>query len=517
MKAEAPGSGEPSTSLDSLGLLLRDLRCPRNAVKTFREIEKKFPQLHVSLAEPGLSGSGLLILNGDGTRLSLTTSGELKPTSDGHGWFDLRLKAVDGTMIYLHNALVQYQQLPRRSDTPHHYDIFPNFVVFGADALTENGGVESVSFSTDRLREFFRYEVVEWQLLSSAPAETLEALRSLRNIGRAAPREYAFFQPHDVLIIHRLPQALAFRVGERSYKVETAAGFSFGLDRADVKAAPRATIAFDEAVSISAAFNRVLEWRRFFAQAAIEPLPFAGITINRGPTHQLREALVYVPGLTEKEATRRTAFHFGPEVMPFHSWAEREQLGALMKGWLEKQPDRIIFRGKVDRVIARMHERIDASDIMDLASGLESLVELDRTSPYTSDQIEILVSGACEAAKDAGIDIDAQRLRGLLGLLRKENLGRRLASVLDATRSWLPPHDDRAFAKAIQEARNRGAHGTSAVIPPLRQMSQMINALTGLCVLWDLTSSGLDINAAQRHLNALSLAEHMLSEAFPRS
>jgi hypothetical protein len=94
-----------------------------------------------------------------------------------------------------------------------------------------------------------------------------------------------------------------------------------------------------------------------------------------------------------------------------------------MAGWLRKQPERYQFRDKLDHVIRVMHERTETNHIMVLAAGLESLVELDRTSPYDSGHIELLVNGACAAAKEAGINIKPERLRGLLSLLRKENLG----------------------------------------------------------------------------------------------
>lgn len=486
-------------------------------MKTFKELEQTFGQVHVSLAEPDLSGAGILILDGDSTKLTITTYEKLNRSSHPNGWFDLRLRGSDGKLIHVHNALPLREQLPSPGETTHHYEIYPNIVVFGAESLTQDGRVESVSFTAHRLREFFRYEVVEWQTLKDAPTETLEALRRLREIERRYPREYEFFDPQTIYLIHRLPEVIAFKIKNRSYNIHMSGTGTAGWFDVDIRARPRATIEFDDAVSISTAIDHIWEWRRFFNQAAMDPIAFQAISFNRKGSEPISDAPVYLPALNETEASRRASFPFGPAIPPFNSWTERAQLGALMKGWLEKQPDRVEFRAKLDRVVGSMYERVEARHIMDLASGLESLSELDRTSPYSNEQVEVLVVAACTAAEEAGILVDAQRVRGVLGLLRKENLSRRLISVLDTTKPWLPPYDAKGFGKAIQGYRNRAAHGAGAATFTPRQMSQTIQAFAGLSALWDLTTSGLDPDAANKQINALSIAAHALIEAFPHS
>lgn len=480
-------------------------------MRSFKQLENDYARTLVTLEQCGTRGAGVLALKGPETRLTLTTPEMLREGCHPNGWFDLRLKSSKGEGIFLHNALFLTQTMPNKRHPEYEDTIYPNMVAFGTESFTANGEVQAISFTTEKLADFFNYEVVEWQSLHQVPADALKALKQIRTYEKKYPREYEFFNPTNIYLVHELPPVLTFRVEDRTYEVFVGAASRLHWNAAQVSVHPVATIRFEKPIKISDGLDHVWEWRRFFTQLAMERLPFNGISLGSGHSMKTVPADLYLPGFKEESPRKNRPFAFYPGVAPFTSWGERDSLARLMKGWLEKQPQRQRFRTNLDHVVCAMQDSVDLDHILTLAAGLESLDEFDQAI-YSKADIEVLARGASAAAKEAGVDVAIERITGVLGLLRKQNLRRRLEALWTATAALVPHHDGREFVRSVYGLRNGAAHPSSNAFASSRQLSPVIQAFASLCAVWDLMSSGLDITQTSGRINPLLILSNALAE-----
>ena len=161
-----------------------------------------------------------------------------------------------------------------------------------------------------------------------------------------------------------------------------------------------------------------------------------------------------------------------------------------MQGWLSRQEERRTFRANLESVVLEINEVASLDHIVLLCAGIESLSEFDSVSPYSSEDIEVLVNGAATAAGAVGVEVDVRRLRGLLGSLRKENLPRRIRALGEVIES-LVPRDWENVVGPIQKIRNALAHGNRGLEQFMPKLSDTTRALAGMCVIWDQETSGL--------------------------
>ena len=144
-----------------------------------------------------------------------------------------------------------------------------------------------------------------------------------------------------------------------------------------------------------------------------------------------------------------------------------------------------------------------------LSAGIESLPELDSASPYSNEDIQALAEGAACAAKEAKIDVEIARLQGLLGMLRKQNLARRLKLLGNTIRPLLS-HDHAAVISSVRAIRNATAHGNAGVEALIPKLSPTTHALAAMCVIWDQETSGLPVAALKRQFNPQIIASEAL-------
>jgi len=479
-------------------------------MRSFDQLEKECGRTLVSTDE---GGSGILLIDRSDTHLSITTPEMLREGGGIEGWFDLHLRSSSGESILLHNALFQSQSMRASHRPDYESTIYPNLVAFSAEALTAEGKAHRISFTTRSLGDFFNYEVVEWQSLRGASDTLLEALEQVRTLEKTYSRTYEFFSPKSLYLVHELPPVLQFRVEDRTYQIEIGTFSGLHWNAARVSAWPIASIHFDKPVSISEALDHVWEWRRFFVQLAMEPLPFEAITLGSTQAEDTDSASadLYIPGLKEKVPQKNQAFAFYAGLVPHGAWKDRARFADVMKGWLERLPKRRMFRAKLDQVVCSMQDSIELDHILALAAGLESLDEFDRTI-YANSDIDVLAEGACAAAEAARLDVDPDRVRGVLGLLRKQNLRRRLEALWSANASVVGTCDGAKLIKYAYGYRNSSAHPSGSATALPRHLFAVVQALASLCVLWDLTSSGLDAAEAARRTNARRILKHALAE-----
>lgn len=479
-------------------------------MRDFKELEKEHRRTTVTLDMPGQTGHGVLSLGGHETEIRFLSTSPLQVKADENGWFDLHFKSANGARIFVHNALFTREGIPSRDDAEVESAIFPNFIAFGAEHLTATGQVTSISFTATGLIDFFHYEVIEWQSMYRATPAIKKALQKLRKRERKYPREYEFFAPESLYLTHRLPRVMEFRVADRKYSIFVGLHHSSGYTSQNMRAVPHATIEFDQPMTIESALDHAWDWRRFFTQLAMQPLPFESIS-GRARRRPAGYADLYLPHFEEKPPSRRGMFGFHAGVAPFNQWKDRRRLAAAMKGWLEKQPERRVFRACLEQVIRESQEYSSADHVLKLAAGIDGLSELDSASSYSKKDVKTLVQGALSAAQEAQIEIDESRVQGLLGMLRKQNLSRRLQSLAKTVAPLLTEDPEIVF-RAVQAIRNATAHGSSGIEASMPKVSPATYALAAICAIWDQQTSGMPIAALERKINPVTIATHAIRE-----
>jgi len=481
-------------------------------MRSFKELQEKHRQTVVRLDHKGITGTGVIALAGRETIVDLSGESLLALKAGRQGWFDLSLKSSEGAAIFLHNALLMSMRMPSPATRDYGCQVFPNFVAFDADGLGKDGKLREITFTMERLSDFFHYEVIEWQSLQNAPRDVQNALRKTRKDDGEYQRNHDFFHPSEVYIVHRPPRPFQFRIDERRYEVNIrTVGRSLVWNMAGVRALPFATIKFDTPVTIEVALSHAWDWRRFFVEIAAEPLPFIGISVLGRSARQFRPASLYLPNLDETRRSGTKHRDFYPALVPFSGWKKRKEFAELMAAWLHRQKTRRIFRSNLDDVINEMHERVSLDQILKLAAGADSLKELDKASEYSSGLVAAMAKAAIETAKEHGVDVNASRVRGVLDTLLKQNFGRRLSFLFDAIAPASVGRDFSLLIDTIKKFRNAAAHGESGIEMSAPRLPAAVRGFAAACSLWDNMTSGLPAEET-RTFNPRFLLSDALSE-----
>ena len=476
-------------------------------MQSFSELEEENSRTNVRFSYLGFGGAGVLTIAGKDTVVKLSTSQFCNFDTDDNGWFDLALQSGNGDKLFLHNAL-QSGMTSYGTDVLHfETTIFPNYIAFGADHLSDTGQLTTIGFSLQGLDNFFHFEVIERHSLYKTPQDILSKLKKLRRLRKQYRREYDLFRPHEVWLLHRLPRVLSFRVEDRIYEVHMGMEESLSWSNPQIKFMPLAFIHFDKPTTIDHAITHVLDWRRFFSQITMDQLPFRSICA-RSKRRPRGYAPLYLPNLRERPVKKDRYLPHG-SLAPLNGWKERRELARVMQGWLTKQEERRTFRANLESVIADMNDVASPDHIVLLCAGIESVGEFDSASPYSKEDIAKMVEGAAAGAVAAGIEVEVDRLRGLLGSLRKENLPRRVKALAAAIAS-LVPREYEIILGPTQKIRNARAHGSSALEQFMPNLSAATHALAGMCVVWDQETSGLPFERMTGPLTAQSVASEAI-------
>lgn len=476
-------------------------------MQSFSELEKKNSRTNVTVSSLGHSGTGVLTVAGNDSTVKLSTEAFSHFKSDNNGWFDLSLKSARGENIFLHNAL-QSGSTSFGTDGRHfETTIFPNYVAFGAKHLSKSGHLTTIGFTMEGLESIFDYETIEQHFLYKTSPDILRKLKELRRDSKHYQRQYDFFRPQEVWILHHLPRVLQFRVHDRTYEIYITMQSTLSWTNPEIKFMPIAVINFDEPTTIDRAINHVWDWRRFFSQITMEQLRFQAIWA-RCKGRPRGYSSLYLPNLKQESPKTRRYLPHG-SLAPLNGWKRRRVLGEVMQSWLTKQEERRVFRVNLEGVTSDMNEVATPDHVLSLCAGIESLAELDSASRYSKDDVTALVEGAKVAAKEAGISVQVSRLRGLLGLLRKENLPQRVRTLSAAIEEHLPSEYE-IILGPTQKIRNARAHGSGGLERFMPSLSPTTHALAGMCVVWDQKTSGLPFEKLAQRLSAQGIVSEAI-------
>ena len=327
-------------------------------METFRDLEKRYDGSHVHLEGTDNLASGTLTLDRRKTIVSFSSAKRTEYAADRNGWFDLRLRGINGTAILLKNALYLGSTTYGGKSSRIEQRIFPNTIVFNADKMAKDDKIHSMSFRLDRLEYFFWYGYIESHSLYEASRSNLAALRRLR---RARRRSYDFAKPLELHLVHAPRKILGFKVDENTYEISSGVSVQEGGgNKLTLKAELAATIRFSRPVSVDEAIKNVWSWKRFFSQIAMEPLSLDGISC-RASRKTYPEAAIYLPNELREKSRKSDRFHPGDP--PYNRWKDRKALAGVMSTWLQRTNSRRHFRSSVERVIKNIRRRNILEDL----------------------------------------------------------------------------------------------------------------------------------------------------------
>ena len=462
-------------------------------MEDFAALEAKFRRTPVRLLDHD-GVSGVLRLRGRKSLLSLTSEKFIQfQQSDENGWFDVRVKAPDGREILLHHAF--------NSGTSEHYlrgtsvysaSIFPNIVIDDIKGISEDHKIQRIRFRFRGMRNFFYYRHTE--ALRGYPLSTA-LIDEIRAVRHPTSQDDGIFAPRELYIVHDFPIFLDFKIDDRAYQVwaggRSAGGYSA---RIDARTYPICSITFDSPVSIAVALDRVWEWHRFFIEMAMQPLPFKTVSVEGSTDYDTPSANVYFPNLKQRVRIKNEV---SPRYVPLNFWRDRERLGGAMQNWLSRNAMRKGFRGRLARVIDRISQRIDPTDLVELGSAVDSLDELKMpASLLPREVLNAMADAAHSAAVAAGAAIDHGRVRDLLGAIQRPSLSKRFMALGAAVSPPVIENDIRILANSAAQIRNDSAHGRDLNAQTQPRLYPTVQALTALCVRFDLQTCGVPIRSS---------------------
>lgn len=439
-------------------------------------------------AGSNLDASGHLSLSGESSRLTVNSSNFHNFSGDNFGWFDLEIVDSADRQIWLHNALSSGRWMPgvRQGVSVGTYTtkIYPNYAVIDADQLGKARKVKQVNFQLSGLDQFFINNLIEWQSGYDLSPPQQQLLKSLRMKGT---RDYGFFDPHNIILLHRSRSVLQFKVSERTYRISIGLhSSSKGWTNTNLRTVPTASIRFSKPVEFEDALQRVWEWQQFFSQVAVKPMCLTAMSMH-GPRSAHRAASVYIPNWREVGVDNKAGLGLSPHYIPYSDWKSRRELGRVMQAWLCKSDNRRFFRGAIGKVISSISERSDTVDITLLCAAVESLDESNGSGSYTKCTIRKMA----EAATSASTQNDIERVKGLLGQLNRPSLKQRLQWLCKQTADMFCDYDTEAFINECIRLRNDISHGKMGSGTERGQDGPLIEMLLCLCILYDQHLAGM--------------------------
>lgn len=456
----------------------------------FSEIEKKYSGIGVRAVDD-VTLSGILSLKGRDTNLILTGDHPYRRDVDQNGWFDVSVQASNGELFLLHNAL-EIKHVSHSGNRSFETHIYPNIVVVGhSDNINT---VKSISFKLKGLKHFFHYQHVERQSTYKMSSEIKNALLKLRGEDKynfGIEREYDFFRPDEIYISHNVPRVFKFFLNERYYEIGIG-GYTRGLGWSGVElnVEPIARISFALEATIDEALDAMWEWRQFFVQVAMMAMPVEAISTLPDKSHTTRTE-IFLPA-REASVTAEGRHSIHPAYIPFNRWKDRRQLASVTQRWLSKQHERRIFRNALNSVIVNMHKRSEVDNVVRLCSALESLPELKPQAKITKLQVKTMAEAAAAAINASSeIRLSAERLQNVLSALRRPSLAERFNLLIEAISPEFPTEQCKTVADLAYRFRNDAAHGKQGEAFESPIVGPVVEALTSMCVFYDLKTSGV--------------------------
>jgi len=464
--------------------------------------------------------TGVLTLGRENSKLIVNSVDFHHFDGDENGWFDLDLLDSRDNNIYFHNALSGTRSFPGAKDGKragtYTSEIFPNYVVLDSEHLGEDKSVRRISFQLEGLENFCVYNIFEWSgLFSASSSEKTQILNDLRihNIqGYGGSKEkYEANDPDDIWIVHKPKLYMKFKVEGREYEIRHFRSHgSLGLTGHQMQVIPRATIRFESKVSLDDALQHVWEWISFFEQVACKRLQLKSLQASKY-LNSYKEADIYLSDSSEND--KRPVIDLHPLYVPYSRWKDRRRSAAAMKTWLGKYDERRFFRNATRLVISRLDIERDPTLITLLCAAIESLPELRGSNSLCKTTLQ-------KMAKAAHAEQTAYKLediKNLLGNLGGTSLKKMVANLLKKM-TLLPEGLDRDdFVKICGDLRNDVAHGRLSDEEQISTAGSFTEVLLGICVCYDLQTSGCAGKNGEHRLIPLVRAGLMLLDCRART
>lgn len=456
-------------------------------MKTFKELEEHggFSGFHI-LTHTG-SANGSFVLDRANTVFRVSAPDNALGDGDKDGWLNLELEQGDRTRIYLLHSIKLTETRSFNSGVTE-TQIFPNICIFGAEAISADRAVTSISFRLKGAGAFFYYQMISEKALStSVPAIDLEALKMSRMLKDQIPET---FVPERVYVTHTMSEPLKFQVGATTYSMFLGASTRGpSLQAIDVDFYPILSLEFDAPTSINDAISSVYRWVGFFGQMACRRPVVEGMWVADRRVDPWGRADIYLPN----EDIGDFGVHVGD--IPLNGWGERDRLVQLMQSWLKRFDERKFFRQQIVAAMRQVEASLDPQVITALCAGIDSLPELGASTGRGKLPLQQMAEAAHSCLGANASSISMERISGLLGQLEKVSLSKKLTEVADAAASVISGVGLSAVVKAAMRLRQIGAHGSSGEVrwPDLELAA---SGLLALCINYDLTTCGLGVSGA---------------------
>jgi hypothetical protein len=436
--------------------------------------------------------AGYLHLDGTSTKAALNSKDFHHFENDDDGWFNLEIEDHRGSRVLLHNALTQSQSMPGyaagKSVGSYTSEIFPNIVIFGTENLRNDRTLLQLSFILEGAENFFVYDIIErHSFYGSAGGKS--ALKSVREEAWKPPqslRERGYSNdPDEIYVIHHPKRYLSLDIEDMKVSVSHSR-YQRGLGWAGhkIEIVPVISMIFKAPITINDALDRIWRVKGFFDQLSLDDLRISAISFSKfkkgWPSSD-----VYLPNEANRARDRRLEVH--PIYIPFSRWNERKKFQESLYNWLVTSRERRFFRAAIRLSLVRLQQQIDPTLITLLVAGIESLSELGGKSGVSKQMINDMANAAHKMAPS----VDLSSIKGMLGTLGRISPKQRLQKIAALVSTGKVDIDVEAFASATIELRNQIAHGRGFDELERAAAGHIAEALTYLCVAYDLQSSGM--------------------------
>jgi hypothetical protein len=446
---------------------------------------------------------GFLKLDDRKTSIELSSTKFFHFDTDEHGWCDIALLGPKGLRITAHNAVFSKtgQSWGSGRRKMHYASIFPNMLIMDSRGHSTDGKVAQISFYLTGFNDFFHYQYTEQLNPFDLDDNAKSLLKSLRY---SEENTFDTFDLSHIYICHSPRTVLQFEIEDRKYRIWSGGRGTF-LDWHGINLSVEhgATVEFKTPVSLDEALDRVYEWRQFFNQMAMVPLPISAISVAATNRKRVVEGEVYIPYLTEKKKSRRGLYGLHPKHIPLNRWEDRDKLANCMKSWLSASASRRAFRGRVDGVIEHMQRGTRQSDVSELCAGIDSLVELKQKSSLSKKLIESASQAAFLAFGESAPSITVERISGMLGQMQNRSLSEKMLALAALAFPENYQTDAELIISLASKMRQDSVH-RAAVRDQLNSALQpVVEALACLCIAFDLGQSGVPIFESNRTANCV--------------
>lgn len=252
----------------------------------------------------------------------------------------------------------------------------------------------------------------------------------------------------------------------------------------EIRVTPIVSVIFEKPVSVDEAVNRIWRIKGFFDQLSLCDLRIKAISFSKFKKGWPR-AEVYLPNEHRKTAKRLLDVH--PTNVPFSRWAERKKFQACLLRWLAHSEERRFFRSALRLSLVRLQTEIDPTLITLLMAGVESLAGLGGRSGISPETVKKMA----DAVHRIDPTIDYASIKGLLGSLGRTSPKQRLRKIADRSFVSAVDRDIEDFTSSSVKLRNQIAHGRGLDQFERAAAGDLTQALTYLCVAYDLQTSGI--------------------------